>query len=244
MKPNDTSRDQGQDAAAQRWRLPLLAAALIAATFAAGAGSGPDRDPLTALAEGNELATAGELEQAVAAYRAGYDPQRPHPTLVYNLGTALHRLDRLPEAVLWYRRGPVNDDPWLQENLWLARRSLGSQQLPSGTFGRLASRAEPVAYAGIALAWLFLFLVTFAERWSRRLPATVALLALTLYASAFVLHRWGPRPAVLLADCAAGGAELPAGTEAWVRPAGDGWHVSGSRDTSCPAESVALVAPR
>lgn len=238
MKTNDAHPEP-----AARWRVPLLATVIVAATFAIGAGSGADRDPEAALAEGNELATAGELEQAVAAYRAGYDPQRPHPTLVYNLGTALHRLDRLPEAVLWYRRGPVSDDPWLQENLWLARRSLGSQQLPSGAFGRLAAHAELLSYAGIALAWLFLFLAIFGERWSRRLPAAVALLALLLYAFAFGLHRWGPRPAVLLSDCASAGTELPAGTEAWVRPAGDGWHVSGSRDTSCPSESVALVIP-
>ena len=230
----------------RRWRLGLLWVAVILATALLGVGaSGTGKtDAVRALSEGNDLVAAGELEQAAAVYQSGYDPARPHPTLVYNLGTVLHRLDRLPEAVLWYRRGPQSEDPWLQENLWLARRGLGSQQLPGGTLGALASQSDRLALAGVAIAWLFLFLVSFSERLPRRLPAAAGLLAVLLYASAFGLHRWGPRPAVLLVDCESADVELPAGTEAWVQPRGDAWQVAGASHAVCPAESVGLVSPR
>ena len=228
-----------------RWRVALLWLAVVAPTLLLGAGA-PSRetDAMHSLAEGNDLVAAGELEQAVAVYGSGYDPASPHPTLVYNLGTVLHRLDRLPEAVLWYRRSPQSEDPWLQENLWLARRSLGSQQIPGGTFGALASQSDRLALAGIVIAWLFLFLVTFVDRLPRKLPAVVGLLALALYGIAFGLHRWGPRPAVLITDCASSGVELPAGTEAWVQPAGDDWQIAGASHAVCPGASVGLVSPR
>lgn len=242
MKPREAARDTPSRA----WRLALAWLAVVSATVLLGAGE-PGRgetDVLRALTDGNDLVAADELEQAAAVYRSGYDPERPHPTLVYNLGTVLHRLDRLPEAVLWYRRGPQSEDPWLQENLWLARRSLGSQQLPGGTFGALSAQSDRLALAGLAIAWLFLFLVSFSDRLPRRLPAATGLLALLLYLSAFGLHRWGPRPAVLLVDCESAGVELPAGTEAWVQPRDGAWQVAGASHAICPAESVGLVAPR
>lgn len=237
---------KGLNRLSRRSRLALFWAAVVLATamLSLGVSGTGSSDALRALAEGNDLVAAGELEQAAAVYQSGYDPARPHPTLVYNLGTVLHRLDRLPEAVLWYRRGPQSEDPWLQENLWLARRSLGSQQLPGGTFGALASQSDRLALAGLAIAWLFLFLVSFSDRLPRRLPAAAGLLAVLLYASAFGLHRWGPRPAVLLVDCESADVELPAGTEAWVQPTGDAWQVAGASHAVCPAESVGLVTPR
>ncbi|MDA8018582.1 MAG: hypothetical protein MPN21_14170 [Thermoanaerobaculia bacterium] len=229
---------------ARRWRLVLPWLGVLAATVLVGANGTGKADSVRALAEANDLVAAGELEQAVAVYRSGYDPERPHPSLTYNLGTILHRLDRLPEAVLWYRRSPQTDDPWLEENLWLARRSLGSQQLPGGTLGALASQADRIALVGIASAWLVLLLVSLGDRLPRKLTVAAGLASVLLYGSAYGLHRWGPRPAVLLADCESSGVELPAGTEAWVLPAGDIWQIAGASHASCPDESIGLVSPR
>ena len=123
----------------------LLALAVV--TAAGAAQDAPDSstgesaafaqpDSRAALNEGNRRFRDGQIEAAVEAYLRGYSPAAPHPTLLYNLGTALHHLDRLPEAILWYRRAAESDDLWLKDNLLLARRSLGSQ-IPGGLFSPL-----------------------------------------------------------------------------------------------------------
>ena len=74
--------------------------------------------------------------------------------------------------------------------------------------------------------------------------AAAAVVAGSLYFGAAAVERWGPRPAVVLEDCFSPTAELPAGTEAWVRPTSDGrWLISGSDDVVCPPETVELVFP-
>jgi hypothetical protein len=216
--------------------LPLLA-------LTAGAAFGQS-DPQVALNEGNRLFRNGQVEEAVAAYRAGWSPDAPHPTLVYNLGSALHHLDRLPEAILWYRRAGDSEDPWLEENLWLARRSLGSQVLePGGLMGGLAAAAPILRWVAVGLAWIALGVVV---GW-RRLPswgaATAFALTACLYLGAVAVERWGPRPAVLLADCRSPAGELPAGTEAWVRPTTDGGYRIAGSAAVCPAETLELVFP-
>ncbi len=214
-----------------------------------GGGSDPrSPDPETALDDGNRLFKSGRIEAAVEVYRRGYVPRVPrvpHPTLAYNLGTALHHLGRLPEAVLWYRRAGGSGDPWLEENLWLARRRLGSQVLPPvGPLGSLARQVDALRLAAIAAAWAtFLALIAV-----RRFPLwgflTSALLAGALYGAAAGVERWGPRPAVLVADCTSAAGEFPAGTEAWVRPLADGrFRVSGSAAV-CDRETVELVFPQ
>ena len=202
---------------------------------AATAADEPATDPLTALHEGNRLFRNGHVEAAVEAYRAGYSPAAPHPTLVYNLGTALHHLERLPEAILWYRRAGGSDDPWLADNLWLARRSLGSQVLPAGGFsGALTRRADVLRWVAVGLAWASLVLVIARPRWPIWALAAALLLGAALYATAAVAQR---------ADCRTDAGELLAGTEAWVRPLADGgFQVAGS-GLDCPAEVVALVFP-
>ena len=204
----------------------------------------PGADAWGALREGNDLYRGGRIEAAVAAYERGYSPRSPHPTLVYNLGTALHHLGRLPEAILWYLRAADSRDPWLEENLWLARRSLGTQALePGGPLGWLAQNGDGLRWAAIAAAWGWLLLTVALPRPPIWGLVAGALLAAALYAAAAGVERWGPRPAVDLADCVSAAGELPAGTEVWVRPQADGrFRVSGS-GAVCDRETVALVFP-
>lgn len=259
----------------------LGAAAALALVVCGTAVSGrAASDPRAALDEGNRLFGDGQFEAAVAAYFEGYSPREPNPTLFYNLGTALHYLDRLPEAILWYRRsagsassgGPAgsagsagsarqslwNDpshlgsdppgpwrvgDPWLQENLWLARRSLGSQVLPpGGLMGWLGDHTNSLRSVAIAIGWITLLLVV-AGRLHGWLLIAAGILAVSTYGGAASIDRWGPRPAVILQDCRTSAGALPAGTELWVRPTVAGWQVSGSSNLTCPPEVVGLVFP-
>jgi hypothetical protein len=223
--------------------LPLLALLLGAATPSLAAPP----DPLAALAEGNRHAEAGKLDQAAAAYLQGYDPAAVHPTLAYNLGSTLHQLGRLPEAILWYRRaapaGQAGADPWLEDNLLLARRTLGSQNAghPDG-WAELRRQAGLLTVVAVALSWLAAALFLLAPR--RRGLALAGLAAAVLLAgAAWLSHGRGAREAVLLADCATGAGSLPAGSELWVARDGAGFRVAGSRDATCPAAAVALVHP-
>jgi tetratricopeptide (TPR) repeat protein len=230
--------------AIQAGRTSALLLALLAATATAGA---QQVDPQAALHHGNRLFRDGQIEAAVDAYLAGYSSRAPHPILLYNLGTALHHQGRLPEAILWYRRAAESDagDPWLEDNLWLARRGLGSQNLPPGDpLGWLRRHAGGLRLAAVALAWLSLLVVVAAPKMPAWWLAAAALLATSAYGGATAVERWGPRPAVLLEDCLTGSGELPAGTEAWVRrTTGDQWQIAGAGDAACPAEAVGLVAP-
>jgi tetratricopeptide (TPR) repeat protein len=213
------------------------------ATLAATQGEAGSADPVAALTEGNRHFRNGQLEAAVEAYRRGYSPDAPHPTLLYNLGTALHHLDRLPEAILWYRRAGGSEDPWLEENLWLARRSLGSQVMPpGGPVGWLTRHTGPLRIGGVALAWAALLLLIAAPRLPRTAAAVAGVLALLLYGTAAGVERWGPREAVVLESCSSPAGEIPPGTETWVQPLDDGWRIAGSRAT-CPPDAVALVFP-
>jgi tetratricopeptide (TPR) repeat protein len=247
----------------RRAALCLGALAVGALSFTAGRAQVPTTDPLTALNEGNRLFRNGQIQAAVEVYESGYDPAAPHPTLLYNLGTALHHLDRLPEAILWYRRAaevggavsaedggdeaPVagKGDPWLQENLWLARRSLGSEVLPAGgPLGWIGRHAGALRLTAIVLAWAALLTMIAVPRLPIWGVAATAVLALALYGGALAVDRFGPRPAVVLQDCFTPAGELPAGTEIWVRPAaGGGWRISGSDEAVCEADAVGLVVP-
>jgi hypothetical protein len=223
--------------------LPLLALLCCAPPALAA----PPADPLAALAEGNDQAAAGKLDQAAAAYLEGYDPAAIHPTLAYNLGSTLHQLGRLPEAILWYRRaapaGRPGADPWLEDNLLLARRTLGSQNAghPNAWAG-LRRQAGLLTGAAILLSWLAAGLFLLAPR-RRGLALAGLAAAVLLAATAWLAHGRGAREAVLLADCATGAGSLPAGSELWVTRDGADFRVAGSRDATCPAAAVALVHP-
>ena len=204
----------------------------------------PPAGPLAgteALREGNRLFAEGRLDAALDAYRAGYRPEMWHPTLIYNMATTLHHLERLPEAILWYRRGDA-EDPWLQENLWLARRSLGSQRLSvSGFAAVLAQHSGSVFAVAVVLAWLSL-LAALWPRAPRLAWASALALALLLWLGSWLMARSAPREAVLLADCATATGELPAGTELWLWPsAGEELAVVGFAETFCPGEAVGWI---
>ncbi|MEM1181001.1 MAG: tetratricopeptide repeat protein [Acidobacteriota bacterium] len=196
-----------------------------------------------ALRRGNDLFANGDLEGAVGAYRSGYRAEAPHPTLIYNLATTLHHLDQLPEAILWYRRGEA-DDPWLQENLWLARRSLGSQRLElHGVPGLLARHSGTASGVAVFVAWLS-FLAACVARVPRSVWMTLVSAALAAWLGAALADRYGPAEAVLLTDCTTAAGDLPAGTELWLWPASDGdLEVAGVSGARCAPETVVWIAP-
>src|SRR4029077_5808875 len=144
------------------------------------------------------------------AYASGYDGGGD-PVLAYNLGVTAHRLGRLPEAVLWYRRaqpamGPLGkDDLWLRDNLELARSSLGAPERESPAWARWLARRRVLFLLGVVLAWSLPLLATRPERerWLSALIALVAVLAFLAFTAGVFLGRLGPGAAVLLADCPA-----------------------------------------
>lgn len=204
-----------------------------------------DEGSQAAVLEGNQLFRNGQIAEAVETYMGGYSPESPHPTLLYNLGTALHHLDRLPEAILWYRRAAGSDDPWLQENLWLARRSLGSQTLaPAGALGWLSQNPRLPTLAAVVVSWVTLLFIILGPRGGIWPVVAGGLLTLGLLGAGAAVRHWGLQPAVMLQDCSTALGDLPAGTEAWVRRGTDGtWLVSGAGTAGCPDDSLALVAP-
>ncbi|HYO15615.1 MAG TPA: tetratricopeptide repeat protein [Thermoanaerobaculia bacterium] len=225
----------------------------LALSFAALLGAGP-RDPFAAvdltrpdvaLEEGNRLFREGDLEEALAAYAAGYGRGDPDldPLLSYNLGVTAHHLGHLPEALLWYRRAEAagSEDPWLRDNLELVRRALGTppEGVPSA-WGSWVERSRWLVLAGVVLAWGTLALLVVRPR--LRLVAPTALLSCTVFTAGLLLDLRGPRAAVLLAGCPEGEGGLPAGTEVWVLADGEGWRVLGDeRGLRCPAGTVGLV---
>lgn len=229
-------------------RFPFFALLLLAPLLAGPAAAAPD--PLAALAAGNEAAQAGRLDEAVLAYQRGYDPAAVHPTLAYNLGSTLHQLGRLPEAILWYRRaapaspGTASADPWLDDNLLLARRTLGSQSAGHpDLWAELRGSSALLTGLAVAISWLGAAGLILAPR-RRALAFSALAAALALAAVARLSHDYGAREAVLLRDCATGAGSLPAGSELWVDPAeGGDFRIAGSLDASCPAGDLELIRP-
>lgn len=254
------------------WLLPLLALALAApalwrSTPLAGSPAAEEA-ARRALAQGNLLVRDGSLDEAVAAYLGGWQGGAAGGAadlagvLAYNLGTTLHRLDRRPEALIWYRRAQRlrPGDPWLADNLALVRTELAAPRHPPPGFAeRLASRRAPLLAAAVAAAWLSLVLLALRRpierrRPDRRWPARalnvgalgVGMLAIALWTIPALAQRLGPRPAVLLDDCGeveGGEVRFAAGSEVWVRRAGgvveSEWEVVGGG--VCSAAAVGVV---
>lgn len=233
-----------------RGTLPRLGLAL---SFAALLGAAP-RDPFAAvdltrpdvaLEEGNRLFREGDLEEALAAYAAGYGRGDGNldPLLSYNLGVTAHHLGHLPEALLWYRRAEAagSEDPWLRDNLDLVRRALGTPpEDVASTWGTWVERSRWLVLAGVILAWGTLALLILRPRGLWLAPA--ALLSCAAFGAGILLEVRGPRAAVLLAGCPEGEGGLPAGTEVWVLADGGGWRVlGGDQGLRCPASAVGLV---
>jgi hypothetical protein len=211
--------------------------------------TGPSHaDPYTSLLEGNRRFRAGDLEGAMQSYVEGYRTSDPDPVLAYNLGVTAQRLDRLPEAILWYRRAAATsgDDPWLAHNLEIARASLSVPERPAPSWASWIERRRRLVVAGIVLAWAVPLLLLLRPSGMRRWGLlTTALLSCLSFAAGSLAERIGPRAAVLLEDCAAAGGDLAAGSEVWVVPRdGGSWRVLGSPEgLRCPARAVGLIEP-
>lgn len=221
---------------------------LLLALFLALFSGSVQADPYTSLLEGNRRFRAGDLEGAMQAYVEGYRISDPDPVLAYNLGVTAQRLDRLPEAILWYRRAAATSeaDPWLAHNLEVARASLAVPEWAEPSWVSWIERRRQLVVLGIVLAWavplLLLARPSNARRWSLLAAALLSCLA---FAAGALAERIGPRAAVLLEDCAATGGNLVAGSEVWVVPKeGESWRVLGSSEApECPARALGLVEP-
>ncbi|MEM8963358.1 MAG: hypothetical protein AAGD38_17865 [Acidobacteriota bacterium] len=230
-----------------RRRLLILGLALATALSLVAATSSEQSaiDAVRALEEGNRLARENRLDEAVDAYERGWDPGQPHPTLAYNLATTLHQLDRLPEAVLWYHRVGAREDAWRDENLFLARRSLGSQQIDNhSVWSWISTNGAWFQTLAVLAAWAALIVVLLGERWGtgRIVPLSLIALAVLAWGSVGVAGMLEPRAAVLLEDCRGDLGDLPAGTEAWVRPSGDDqFRVLATPVIVCSEDTIALV---
>lgn len=199
--------------------------------------------------EGNRLHRQGHLQAALDVYVAQLEIAGPDATLLYNLGVTAHKLERIPEAILWYRRAALEleADPWLEDNLARARRDAGTSPFRDPGFFGLRPRAAPVLVVGaLILAWgtaLWLAFRPYTPTW-----AVVAAAVLSI--AAFALGRWLPEAppwaAVLLRECAAERRVISAGSEVWVTPTPEGeWALAAPAvATSCPADAVSLVQPR
>lgn len=221
----------------------VLLWALLAPSPALAEEASSPTEPGVALEEGNRHFRAGRLEQALAAYRAGWNPRRPDPVLAYNLGTTAHHLGRLPQAVLWYRRAleAPGEDRWLIENLDHARRRLDAPRTaPPDLVTRLARwRGLLWILAGLAGCGALGLLVS--RRPGCERPADgLTVLAAVLLAAAFLLPRLAATPAVVLEPCDG----LPPGAEVWVRAAPGGTFEAATAEgkTRCPPGTVEPVA--
>lgn len=211
----------------------------------------PPLDAADALREGNRRFHAGDLTGAMEAYAAGYGQSSGYdgsrdPLLAYNLGAAAHHLERLPEALLWYRRAAEHaDDLWLQENLELVRdelRAAGAREA-GATWSFWMDHRRRLLWIGALLAWAALpaLLLPRTTRARRAALAAVALAAGLPFAAGLLLGRSGPRAAVLLDDCAGPAGRLRAGSEVRVFPVdGRGWRIPGT-ELTCPEEAVGVV---
>jgi tetratricopeptide (TPR) repeat protein len=206
----------------------------------------PSRDPAAALREGNRRFHAGDLEGAMAAYAAGYDGS--DPLLAYNLGTVAHHLERLPEALLWYRRAAAAHpgDPWLRENLELVREQLhaaGARDETGALWGFWMQHRLQLLWTGIILAWAALpaLLLPRSARARRTAVTAVAIAAGLPFGAGLLLGRSGPQAAVLLRDCSGPAGRLPAGSEVRVHPEEErSWRVA-ETGLVCPDRAVGLV---
>jgi hypothetical protein len=201
-----------------------------------------------ALREGNRLFREGRVEEAYSAYLAGHDDADPHAVLSYNLGTAAHHLDRLPEAILWYRRAAELNpgDPWLQENLEMARNTLGLQPYAEpGLVGAASRHTAMVYYLAAIIAWVGTAL-WFARPRGRLLgPALVVTVGVVIYGGALLASHLAPVAGVVTTTCSAPTGDLPSGSEVWI--------VGGSIETvdvaaggsvlRCPTDSVTPIRP-
>ncbi len=229
------------------WPLLLVSLVLAGVMAAMAVENGPSGDQVSKLREGNRLYREGRLEEAREVYLAGFDPESPHPVLAYNLATTFHHLGELPEAILWYRRAEAANpgDPWMRDNLFSARASLGLQPYASpGMSGLVSRHATSLSYAGALLAWIGLILWIVGPRKSAVLALSLVGVGTLLFAATIGISRGAPRAAVILVECTGAEGDLPAGSEIWITEATDEnvLVVAGPVTLECPRGAVAPVA--
>ncbi len=225
--------------------------AVIVLLLLSGAPDGAAAQSAIALETGSRLFLEDDLEGALEAYGDGWSGSGSleDAALAYNAGTAALRLGRLPEALLWLRRAETAapDDPWVRDNLAMARATLGLPPAePPWPWSAWARYGPWAALGGIVLAWTACGLLALGRRPQPGWLAAFAVLSLTVFVAGLAAGRIGPRPAVLLEPCPAAPAAkdgLPAGSEVWVRPAQEGWGVEGRNGLLCPGPAIGLVAP-
>jgi tetratricopeptide (TPR) repeat protein len=221
-----------------------LRAVLVPVLLLLAGGAPAGAEDTGALAAGNLWFEKGDLEAALEAYAEGWtgNGSSLDAALAYNAGTAALRLGRLPEALLWFRRAQAAAprDPWVRDNLATARASLGHTPSEAPLPWRLLLRHGPwTAFGGIALAWLAFGLTAMRKPPHPVWLALLAALSCAVFAAGLLAGRAGPRPAVLLEPCG-----LPAGSEVWVRPDGNGWRIVEQEEGEvCPGSAVGLVEP-
>jgi predicted TPR repeat methyltransferase len=106
-------------------------------------------DLATLLEEGNRLAAAGQLDPALACYRAALLQAPGHPELQSNLGNVLLGLGRTNEAIACYRAVLAQgfDHPQLHYNLGTALRRQGRPEAALAAFAAALARAPDFAPA-------------------------------------------------------------------------------------------------
>ena len=220
--------------------------AILAAVAAAALPASAQIDQISALREGNRLFREGRVEEAHEAYLRGYDADLPHSILFYNLGTTAHHLGRLPEAILWYRRAETLSprDPWLRDNLEIARDTLGLRPYSAPGFsGEIVRNARALYYLAALLAWAGALLWLLRGRHPPLVPLVLLGSGLLVYAGTLLASRSAPAAAVLIEDCTSTAGDLPAGSEVWVVRFGtEAIEVAAGRlSLQCQREAVAWL---
>ena len=182
----------------------------------------------------------------VFPYLRGYDADLPHSILFYNLGTTAQHLGRLPESILWYRRAETLSpgDPWLRENLEIARDTLGLRPYSApGFLGGISRNRRALYYLAALLAWGGAIVWLLRSRHSPLVPVVLLGSGLFVYTGTLMASRSAPAAAVLIKDCASTTGDLPAGSEIWVvRSGAETVEVAaGGLSLHCPLEAVARL---
>jgi predicted TPR repeat methyltransferase len=103
----------------------------------------------SALAEGDRLAAAGRLEEALPAYRAALARNPDHPEIRCNLGNILLGLGQAEEALATYQEVLARgfDHPLVHYNIGTAFRALGQPERALPAFEAALARAPSFAPA-------------------------------------------------------------------------------------------------
>ncbi len=230
----------GQEAASQMSLVRRYMLTIAACAFLPFVQGGATAD---AFSDAVELFERGDLVGARDRWMDQLAKQ-PSAALYYNLGRVDQELGAGPQAVLWYRRALARapEDPWALENLERLRRDLG---LPE------PNRQDPLALLHVALPWSTWFVaaglwLVLGLRWGVGKPrgwmlAATAGVLVAGYLGLHVTARLGPVEAVLMSECQADGASLPAGSEVWESRSTPGrvW-VTGER-FDCRSDSLFTV---